>query len=63
MINTLKSKAGQYLESGNVLDDPKRLESLIHRLRARVIKSCDADETERLIQLLKDLEQHITCAS
>lgn len=59
MVETLKIKVVQYIESGNVLDDPERLESLIRRLQIRVLKSCDAGEVVRLTQLLKDLEQYI----
>jgi hypothetical protein len=58
MVEIFKKQVKQYIESGNVLDDSDRLESLVYRIKARIAKSSDINEIEHLSQLLKDLAEY-----
>lgn len=60
MVEAAKKQIRQYLESGNVLDDPEKIESVMLRIETRLLNTCDAQEVERLSQLLRELEQYIT---
>lgn len=59
MVETFKISNKEYLELGNVLDDPSRIKSLMQKIETRILKSCDPHEIEHLNKLLKELEGYL----